>query len=546
MKPQSDDAVDAKNAAARRVLRKHDGRAHAFHRRLAPMNIALWLARNAKSFGDRPAISHGRQVYATYARWAARAAAIAGGLGDLPTYRPGERVAIAMTNRPDYLEALFAIWHAGLVAVPINAKLHREEFRYILAHSGACACIASPDLADTLAPLIGELPDLSRLVVTGDAEWRRWSSGDTMALVERRADDAAWLFYTSGTTGRPKGATLTHRNLAAASLGYFSDVDPIAPGDAILHAAPLSHGSGLYGLPHVAKAANSVIPEGGHFDPAEVADLLQAWPATSFFAAPTMLNRLVADPVFAGADHRHLKAIVYGGGPMYLADVLRAVDLLGPRLVQIYGQGETPMTITALARAYHADRTHPRWRERLGSVGLPFAGVEVRVADGEDRDLPAGEAGEVLVRGDTVMAGYWNDTAASAETLRGGWLHTGDVGAFDADGFLTLRDRAKDMIISGGSNIYPREVEEILLRHAAVAEAAVVGRRHADWGEEVVAFIVPRPGASVDEAELDQLCREAIARFKRPRAYRFLDALPKNHYGKVLKTALRQRLAESG
>jgi long-chain acyl-CoA synthetase len=202
------------------------------------------------------------------------------------------------------------------------------------------------------------------------------------------------------------------------------------------------------------------------------------------------------------------------------------------------------MTITALARSYHADRSHPRWRERLGSVGLPFTGVEVRIADEEDHPLSAGEIGQVLVRGDTVMAGYWQDPEATARTLRGGWLHTGDVGAFDADGFLTLHDRAKDLIISGGSNIYSREVEEVLLRHPAVAEVAVVGRAHADWGEEVVAFVVASAGTRVIEAELDRLCLDHIARFKRPRAYRFVATLPKNNYGKVLKTELRKRLAD--
>jgi acyl-CoA synthetase (AMP-forming)/AMP-acid ligase II len=508
------------------------------------MNLAAWLRRNGRSFGDRPAISLGPAVHATYAQWATRAAALAGALARQPFYRPGERVAIAMTNQPAYLEALFAIWHAGLVAVPINAKLHREEFRYILGHSGARLCFASADLAETVAPLAGALQDLARVVVAGDAEWCRYLAGDSAALVERRPEDAAWIFYTSGTTGRPKGATLSNRNLTAMCLAYYSDVDPIAPDDAILHAAPLSHGSGLYGLPHVAKAANNVIAQSSHFDPAEIAALLQRWPRTSLFAAPTMLTRLVAHEGFSSSDLKNLKAITYGGGPMYVADLLKALEVMGPRLVQIYGQGESPMTITALSRAYHADRTHPRWRERLGSVGLPFTGVELRIVDSEDRDLAVGENGEVLVRGDTVMAGYWQDDTASAETLRGGWLHTGDVGALDAEGFLTLRDRSKDMIISGGSNIYPREVEEVLLRHPALAEVSVVGRPHADWGEEVVAFIVLRPGMEAEEAELDRLCLAAIARFKRPRAYRFLAALPKNNYGKVLKTALRQKLAE--
>jgi len=227
---------------------------------------------------------------------------------------------------------------------------------------------------------------------------------------------------------------------------------------------------------------------------------------------------------------------------MYVEDCLRALAALGPKLIQIYGQGESPMTITVNSRANHADTAHPRYRERLASVGRPFTGLDVRAADADGRDVPAGEIGEVLVRGDTVMAGYWRNPEATAATLRGGWLHTGDLGAFDADGFLTLKDRSKDLIISGGSNIYPREVEEVLLKHPGVFEVSVVGRPHPDWGEEVVAFVVARPGARPSEAELDALCLANIARFKRPRVYRFVDALPKNNYGKVLKTELRDRL----
>jgi long-chain acyl-CoA synthetase len=257
-----------------------------------------------------------------------------------------------------------------------------------------------------------------------------------------------------------------------------------------------------------------------------------------------MVTRLIDSPVFAAADHANLKTIIYGGGPMYVADLKRALALLGPRLAQIYGQGEAPMTITGLSKAQHAETDHPRWEHRLGSTGTARTDVEVRVVDEADRDVPVGESGEVLVRGDFVMAGYWQDPEATSRALRGGWLHTGDIGAFDEDGFLTLKDRAKDMIISGGSNIYPREIEEVLLRHPAVAEVSIVGRPHADWGEEVIAFVVARPGAAIGEADLDALCLDHIARFKRPRAYRFVDALPKNNYGKVLKTELRRLLSE--
>ena len=227
---------------------------------------------------------------------------------------------------------------------------------------------------------------------------------------------------------------------------------------------------------------------------------------------------------------------------MYVADCKAALARFGNKLVQIYGQGESPMTISCLDKALHADTSHPRYEERLASVGHAFTGVEIMVADRDDNPLPAGEIGEILVRGDTVMAGYWNNPAASAETLRHGWLHTGDVGSLDQDGFLTLKDRSKDVIISGGSNIYPREVEEVLLRHPAVSEVSVVGQADAEWGEIVVAFIVAR-GAAPDSAELDALCLDNIARFKRPKRYVVVDALPKNNTGKVLKTSLRELLA---
>jgi long-chain acyl-CoA synthetase len=220
---------------------------------------------------------------------------------------------------------------------------------------------------------------------------------------------------------------------------------------------------------------------------------------------------------------------------MYAADAGQALDRFGPRLAQIYGLGESPMTITTLSRQDIADREHPGWQARLASAGRPYACAEVVVADADDRPLPSGEAGEILCRGPMVMAGYWRNEEASAETLKGGWLHTGDIGTFDPDGYLTLKDRSKDLIISGGSNIYPREVEEVLLRHPGVREASVIGRPDAEWGEVVVAYVVGAAGAP----ELDGLCLDAIARFKRPKDYVFVDSLPKNNYGKILKTELR-------
>jgi long-chain acyl-CoA synthetase len=309
----------------------------------------------------------------------------------------------------------------------------------------------------------------------------------------------------------------------------------------------MSHGSGLYTFTHLAKGAAQVIPESGAFDAAEVLELLNRHEKVSMFAAPTMVRRLVDEyknspsPLGEGRGGGGLQTLVYGGGPMYLADLQDATAVFGNRLAQIYGQGESPMTITALSKFHHADRAHPRHLERLASVGLPHSVVEVSIRDPEGRRLPAGEVGEVCVRGDVVMTGYWNDPQATANALRDGWLWTGDLGSLDTDGFLTLKDRSKDLIVSGGSNIYPREVEEVLLAHPAVAEACVVGRPDREWGETVVAFIVPR-GERPDVAELDRLCLDHIARFKRPKEYRFVEQLPKNHYGKVVKAELRAAL----
>jgi long-chain acyl-CoA synthetase len=507
------------------------------------MNVAVWVQRHGRRRPDDPALADGDGVYATWSRFAARVAALAGGLREDFGLSPGDRVAIVMRNRPEYLEALFAIWHAGLAAVPVNARLHPDEIAYVLDHSGTAVVLTDDEHADDVEPLVGTVDALQAAVLAPGPHWDRLTGWAFAPLIDRAPQDAAWLFYTSGTTGRPKGATLTHRNLLMASLSYFADIDHVLPQDCILHAAPLSHGSGLYGLPHVARGAVSVVPHSGGVDGDEIASLLSRWPGMSLFAAPTMVKRLAGDASIAAADLSRLKTIIYGGAPMYLTDLEDALGVFGPRLAQIYGQGETPMTITALSKADHAERDHPRWRDRVQSVGFPRTDVEVRVVDPADGELPVGDVGEVVVRGDVVMAGYWNQPEATAETLRGGWLHTGDLGSFDADGYLTLRDRSKDLIISGGMNIYPREVEEVLLRHPGVRAAAVVGRHDPAWGEAVVAFVVAADGAALPPVEeLDRTCLQHIARYKRPKEYRFVDALPTNNYGKVLKRELRDRL----
>ncbi|MEX1661538.1 class I adenylate-forming enzyme family protein [Thioclava sp. 15-R06ZXC-3] len=499
------------------------------------MNPAEWLVRSAIRRPAAPALLCGDEVRADYATFADHAARIGAGLAERGIV-PGDRVALFMKNRIEYLEALYGAWFAGAVVVPINAKLHPREAEWIIEASSAKLTFVSPD---TGADLRAETIDIA-----GEAYSELLGHAPLRAPVEVASDQTIWLFYTSGTTGRPKGVQITSANIQAMCLGYFADVDSVAEQDAILYAAPMSHGAGLYNFMHVIRGARHVVPQSGGFEADEILDLAPKLDHVSMFAAPTMIRRLVDHAKAAGQTGDGIKTIVYGGGPMYLADIVEAVAVMGPRFVQIYGQGESPMTITALSRDLVADRSHPRWRERLASVGQAQSPVSVRIADAEGRTLPPGETGEILVRGAAVMAGYWQNPEASANAIRDGWLWTGDLGAMDADGFVTLQDRSKDVIISGGTNIYPREVEEALLLHPCVHEVAVVGMPDPEWGESVVAFVTPAPGAEIDPTALDQHCCETIARFKRPKAYRVVAQLPKNNYGKVLKTELRQKLKE--
>jgi long-chain acyl-CoA synthetase len=507
------------------------------------MNLSLWLWRAAQRHAEKPALFHGTQAVATYGGFRARSAAIAAALRDVYGVGPGDRVALFLYNDVEYLPMLFGVWAAGAVAVPINAKLHAKEAAWIIADSGAKLCFLDDAAGAALAGLQGaDRPQIAAVTVGSEAFAALCAHSGIAEPVERGRDDLAWFFYTSGTTGRPKGVMLSNGNLHAMAYAYFADVDRPRPDAVTVYAAPISHGAGLYCLPHLLNGSGHVVPESGGFDADELLALGKHFKDVSLFAAPTMVKRLVDRAVEMGADGEGLTTIVYGGGPMYVADIERAVEVLGSRFVQIYGQGETPMTITALARDLVADRKDPNWRHRLGSVGRPHSCVEVRIADEDGKALPAGETGEILVRGAPVMLGYWNKPEATATTLRGGWLWTGDLGALDEDGFLTLKDRSKDVIISGGTNIYPREVEEALLTHPDVAEVCVIGRPEPEWGEDVLAFVVLRPGAKADIATLDRHCTGEIARFKRPKHYRFVEALPKNNYGKVLKTELRDWL----
>jgi long-chain acyl-CoA synthetase len=498
------------------------------------MNLDHWLIRTAAAMPDRPAVFEGRNRICDYAGLNARAGALAAWLTGQGV-APGNRVAIFMKNVPDYLAVLYGIWRSGAAAVPINAKLHGREAAFIIEDADAKLVFASPELA----PALNEANAPARILSTDDQVFQTAiATSPMMHPVDRAAEDLAWLFYTSGTTGKPKGVIITHGMLMSMALCYEADVDPVSAKDTTLYAAPMSHGAGLYALMHVAKGAAHVCPASGGFDPAEILDLAAHFGSVHMFAAPTMVKRMTDFAKGAGHCGQGLRTVVYAGGPMYNADIIDAVEQFGPVFVQIYGQGECPMGITALPRTDVADRSAKNWQKRLASVGRAQSAVEVRIGDANGQPLPTGSQGEIMVRGATVMPGYWQNPAGSAKALKDGWLMTGDMGFLDARGYLTLQDRSKDVIITGGSNVYPREVEEVLLTHPQISEAAVVGQPHPEWGEEVIAFVV----GGAEAAALDGLCLSKIARFKRPKRYHHLPELPKNNYGKVLKTELRKLL----
>jgi acyl-CoA synthetase (AMP-forming)/AMP-acid ligase II len=486
------------------------------------LNLCALLDQAAARFGDRGALYVGERQLRTWTELRDRVLRLAATLTD-----PGTRVAVAAENRPEIVELMFATWAAECVYVPINYKLHPREMEQILDDAGVAQVFASPKIAAGLSPLTSVPIE----IVGSDAYENRFGTRPLAPPTTTDPSTLAWLFYTSGTTGRSKGAMLSHRNLMAMTVSHLADFDAPDENCSLIHGAPMSHGSGLYVPPYVLRGARQVVPASGAFEPDEFLDLCEHHPGCSAFLAPTMVQRLVQT---GRSCPRHLKTVVYGGGPMYVDSLKKAMAAFGPIFVQLYGQGEAPMTITGLRRADHIDAGD----DILGSVGYARSGVDVAVLTADDSQAAVDEIGEIVCRGDVVMSGYWNNPDATAATLKDGWLHTGDIGSFDARGFLTLRDRSKDVVISGGSNIYPREVEEVLIQHPGVSEACVVGATDPDWGEVVVAFIV----GSASEAELDAHLLERIARFKRPKRYEFVDEIPKNSYGKVLKRELRARL----
>ena len=500
------------------------------------VNIGYLLRHSAMCFPERPAITW-RGATLDYRTFDARAAVFAEWLASIGA-APGERVVLYLDNCPDLLVAMFGTYRAGSTVLPSNSRLTDQELAFLVADGEAKVVVTDGAHADVARRAAGD----ARVVVTGDELDALLDRRPTsLAVADVDADDPAWIFYTSGTTGRPKGAMLSHAVLGFVTVSWLADLTPLDEFDVTLHAAPLSHGAGFHALAAVARAAHQLIPDTASFEPSVILDLIREHGVTNTWMVPTQIVMLTDAAERAGVTGRDLPSlqhVVYGGAPVTPAAMTRALERFGSIFVQLFGQGETPMTITMLRREDHVP-------ELLGSAGRARPGIEVRVAGPDNAPVPPDEVGELVVRGPSVMTGYWKRPEATAETIVDGWLHTGDLGRMSADGVVHLLDRAKDMIISGGSNVYAVEVEEVLATHDSVADVAVVGIPDDLWGELVVAAVVPAAGHELEQDALDALARSQLAGYKIPRRYVALTALPRNAYGKVVKRELRASLAQA-
>ena len=480
----------------------------------------------------------------TYREVDDRASALAVGLVEELKVQPGDRVAVMMSNSPELLETLFAVWKAGATISPLNARLTRDEVQYQVNDCGAQVFIVGEEFTDVALGLRDQL-SVERFVLAGPVPTGD-GAGDATLLDELRdrhtgeeppdpgtADtDVAWLAYTSGTTGRPKGAMLSHGCLTFVAVSWLADLQRLEPEDVGLVAAPLTHGAGIMALAFVMKGATQVLLHG--FDPARFLATVAEEKVTHTWLVPTQIRILLDSPAMETADLSTLKSIVYGGAPMYVEDLKEAMARIGPVFVQLFAQTESPMTGTYMRAEEHI--LDGPGSERLASCGHARSGMEIAILDEDDRRVALGETGEICIKGPALMNGYWNQPEATAETLRNGWLHTGDIGRMDEYGYVYILDRTKDMVISGGLNVYPREIEEVLLRHPAISQAAVIGVPDAKWGEAVKAVVV---GNGLSEAEVIAFAAEHLAGYKKPKSVEFMDDLPKTTYGKVDKKAIR-------
>ncbi len=513
------------------------------------MNLGTLLTQAARRFPDRAALVWRDQTW-TWAQLEARvdaavAALRARGVGK------GDRILVLARNSNAMFESMWVAFKLGAVWVPTNARLAPPEVAYIAQSSRPRVLLYDSALAESADAARASAGGALEIVLStgeprpGDLRYDDLvTSGSGTGHVEPAAvdyDDVLWFFFTSGTTGRPKAAMLTHGQMAFVVVNHLCDLMPgTTERDASLVAAPLSHGAGIHALTQVARGAVSVLMPSDKFDAQDAWRLVERHRVSNMFTVPTIVKALVEHEAVDRYDHSSLRYVVYAGAPMYRADQQRALGKLGNVLVQYFGLGEVTGNITVLPPRDHTVQDDPSYP--IGSCGFARTGMEIAAFGDNGEPRASGETGELCVRGPAVFAGYYDDPAANAKAFRNGWFRTGDLGYVDARGYVFITGRASDMYISGGSNVYPREIEEMLLTHPAISEAAVVGVPHDKWGETGVAVLVKRAGAECSGADILAHLDGKLARYKRPSAIVFWDELPKSAYGKVLKSTIAERL----
>jgi len=513
------------------------------------LNVRYLINRAVKSYPDRTALvfEHKRMTFLDLNRRANRLANGLLGLG----IKKGDRIGMLMKNRPEFIEADFALSKAGIVRVPLNARLTGRDHEYMLNDSKACALLFGKDFAEVVQDMGRNLKTVKTFIQVSDDDSPSPVDGriDYETLIgqsaadepagEIDAGDLHTLFYTSGTTGKPKGVMLTQKSWSHVTINLILDYGPVTREDVILNTQPLSHGAGFFVLPFFIKgAANVLIPE---FNPGLVFETIEREKVTFLKLVPTMIYQLMESPEKSRYDLSSLQAIIYGGAPIVVPRLVEAIGFFGKKFMQLYGQAEAPMCISTLSKGDHIVEGPDEVVKRLGSAGKACLNVEVRIVDENGADVPPEVVGEVIIRGDHIMTGYWQRPAETAEALKDGWVFSGDMGYFDSRGYIFLVDRKKDMIISGAFNIYPKEIETVIDTHPKVKETVVIGVPDDKWGEAVKAVVVPKKGMRVTQEEIIAHCRAHLARMKCPKSVDIVEDLPRNPYGKIQKTAIRER-----
>ncbi|MGO4171636.1 acyl-CoA synthetase [Bosea sp. TAF32] len=515
------------------------------------MNLAHIVTQNARRLAGHPAFIWGDRTL-DWAEIDAQVSALAAGL-EARGIGKGDRVLVHSKNCDAMFVSMFATFRLGAVWVPTNFRLLPDEVAYLATASGAKGFLCHGDFPEHAAAVAAAKPSPEFTWRIGEGAFGEDDVGAVIARhrgekVENAAvehDDPCWFFFTSGTTGRSKAAVLTHGQMGFVITNHLCDLVPgSTEKDASLVVAPLSHGAGVHQLVMSARGATSILLSTERFDIDEAYRLIAKHRVSNIFTVPTILKMLVEHPAADSHDHSSLRYIIYAGAPMYREDQKAALKKLGKVIVQYFGLGEVTGNITVLPPALHEPEDGPH--ARIGTCGFERTGMQVQIQDEDGKEVAAGVQGEICVIGPAVFAGYYDNPEANAKSFRNGWFRTGDLGHMDAQGFVYITGRASDMYISGGSNIYPREIEEKILTHPAIAEVAVLGVPDPVWGEIGIAVCVARPGQSATEAEIADFLGPKIARYKMPKRFLFWEALPKSGYGKVPKRLVKEELEKRG